>query len=81
LDKRINLASFILGINVNCILDWRRLFMVQNINELKKQIEQKNQVLAMLCHERCFNREKIDRVMVELDSLLYYFYKTLKSCV
>ena len=55
--------------------------MVQNINELKKQIEQKNQVLAMLCHERCFNREKIDRVMVELDSLLYYFYKTLKSCV
>ena len=52
--------------------------MLKNENELKKQIAEKNLVLGFLRRERKSDNEKIRQVTVELDNLLYRYYKSLK---
>ena len=52
--------------------------MLRNDNELKKQIAEKNSILSFLRRERKSDNEKIRQVTVELDNLLYTYYKSLK---
>lgn len=53
--------------------------MKQNINELKRQIIQKNLLLeSVVGQESKINNEKIHVIKAELDRLLYKYYKTYK---
>lgn len=52
--------------------------MTQNINVLKRQIEQKNILLNSMRHNPSHEKETIRKIENELDSLLYKFYKWLK---
>ena len=52
--------------------------MAKKINELEKQIAEKNSLLNSLNHEDKSNREKIRKTKLELDKLLFMYYKSLK---
>jgi hypothetical protein len=47
------------------------------MNELQREIVEKNQILDSLNRERKPKREKIQQVKIELDRLLYQYYKSL----
>jgi hypothetical protein len=49
--------------------------MSQYIEELKVQIAQKNYEMEELCHGKNPDREKLDRIKGELESVLYKLYK------
>ncbi len=50
----------------------------KNISELKKEIVQKNTMLNSLRTDANRDRETIKSVKIELDSLLYQYYKLYK---
>ena len=52
--------------------------MAKNITELKKQIEQKNFILNTIGKEDYSKKELIQSLEVELDGLLYQYFKLLK---
>lgn len=51
--------------------------MTEKLNELQLQIVEKNRLLDSLNGERKPKREKIRQVKLELDRLLYQYYKSL----
>lgn len=54
--------------------------MYQNINELQKQIVQKNLALNILKQCSKPDRGKIQKIEIELDILLYRYYKAMRNC-
>lgn len=52
--------------------------MAKNINELEKQIAEKNSILRSLNHADKSDKEKIRKTKLELDKLLYTYYKSLR---
>lgn len=53
--------------------------MTENFNELKEQIIEKNKMLDSYKSNDKKNSEKKRRLVLELDKLLYLYFKTLKS--
>ena len=52
---------------------------MDNVEYLKDRIAEKNSLLDVLSRDNKRNREKIDQVKMELDGLLYRYYKTVVS--
>jgi hypothetical protein len=51
--------------------------MTQNINELKKKIQQKNLVLKSIKCRNSILKDEVRKVEYELDVLLYQYYKKI----
>lgn len=51
----------------------------KNISELKRQIWEKNMLLDSLSRDHKLKREKIRQIKMELDSLLYSYYKYITT--
>lgn len=52
--------------------------MAKEMNELEKQIAEKNSMLDGLSHGSRSDKEQIHMIKLELDYLLYMYYKSLK---
>lgn len=57
----------------------REYTMRDNARELEKQIAEKNNLLTALVQNESMNREKIKGIKIELDRLLYLYYKSIKG--
>lgn len=53
--------------------------MAENINELKRQIVEKNKLLKAISREDDSTGKKVHQVQAELDKLLFDYLKSLKS--
>lgn len=53
--------------------------MAHNINELEKQIVEKNRLLKKISCEDNSTDEKVEQVQIELDALLFRYLKALKT--
>lgn len=52
--------------------------MAYDISELEKQIAEKNLLLDSLSNKPDVDSDELERVIKELDTLLYLYYKSLK---
>ncbi|HOM02323.1 MAG TPA: hypothetical protein PLH43_05785 [Acetivibrio sp.] len=53
--------------------------MNYNAQQLKNEIVEKNKLINYFNQKYDLNKSKIQNIEIELDSLLYKYYKTLKN--
>lgn len=53
--------------------------MNNNAQQLKSEIAEKNKLIDYFNQKYDLDKSKVENIEVELDSLLYKYYKTLKN--